>query len=179
MALRSDMVIYHECGIDEDKSGRAAYHTMHPWKLLLDDSILFIKNIFHIHNIVIPMFQWASPPSLRLKDYFGSGDMDELYPSFQNIMNLTFHSILIVSQTIFLVSLPFVAFLPFSVVVGYILTFVIVNYFVCWLLNRGTNDNTLESSVDFEEYSSWPKHPDEKWIFINGVATGYVPMSCL
>ncbi|KAL0944858.1 uncharacterized protein CTRU02_202745 [Colletotrichum truncatum] len=171
------------------------YYTGSPWKLLRDDTLLFFKNILFLPGIVFPL---VSPPPARSFDidnrigdqsgfiftrlrrqfeayaqlYFHSGPLDELYPSWANIRDITFHFILIITQSAFLLSLPFLSFLPFNIFAPYILGFVFVNYIACYALNGYMPDGYIQST-DFPEASLWDdRHKNEQWIFLNGVAVG-------
>ncbi|KAF5505182.1 hypothetical protein CGCS363_v004140 [Colletotrichum siamense] len=169
------------------------YYTGAPWKLIRDDAILFVRNIPYLLGIVLPLFE--KPPTRsfdiertddqgfsinRLRRqfeafaqrYFHSGPLDELYPSFANIYDMTFHLILIIAQSTFLLSLPFLSFFSFNLVVAYIIGFVTLNYFVCYALNGYMPDGYIQST-DFPEASLWDEeHNKEQWIFLNGVAVG-------
>lgn len=140
------------------------YYTGAPWRLLLDDSILFFKNFFYLKNIVLPLWN---------KDgrAFPSKHLDELYPSLGNIHDIIFHSILIITQSAFILSLPFLAAVPFPVLFGYIGIFIAVNQLACWRLNGHMPKGVLESTY-FPESEYWEPRPDEQWVFLNGVAVG-------
>lgn len=111
----------------------------------------------------MPNIVWPFTP-------FGSGPLDELYPSRQNIFAIVVHLILSIAQLAFLVSIPLALVLPipFGVAVLYIVGFLVVNYILCLFLLNG-HQAELESSVDLSQF---PSHDDEKWIFLNGVAVG-------
>lgn len=140
------------------------YYTSAPWKLLLDDSILFLQNFFYLKNIVLPLWNGNGRA-------FPSKDLDELYPSLANIHDIVFHSILIVTQSAFILSLPFLAALPFPVLFGYVGIFIAVNQLACWRLNGYMPDGVLEST-EFPECKDWEPHEHEQWVFLNGVAVG-------
>ncbi|KAF9880093.1 hypothetical protein CkaCkLH20_02047 [Colletotrichum karsti] len=171
------------------------YYTGSPWKLAKDDAILFFKNILYLPGIVFPL--WSRPPQrsfdidsragdqsgfiiARLRrqfevyaqQYFHSGPLDELYPSFANFYDVTFHFILIIAQSAFLLSIPFLSFFSFNLVVAYIIGFTVLNYVVCYGLNGYLPDGYIQST-DFPEASLWDEqHKKEQWIFLNGVAVG-------
>ncbi|WQF80642.1 Putative alpha/Beta hydrolase [Colletotrichum destructivum] len=110
----------------------------------------------------------------RLVDpYFPSGEMDELYPSIGNLICLGAHGLLVIVQLLFLLSLPWVATLPFNVILPYAFAFVTLNYIVCIPLNAGTSKGMLTSQDRFwPESEHWERHDDELWIFLNGVSVG-------
>lgn len=141
------------------------YYNGPPWTLFKDDIILFFQNIFYLKNIVFPL--WGENPGRP----FPSGPLDELYPSLSNIHDIVFHIILIITQSAFFLSMPFLAALPFPVFLAYVILFVAVNEVVCWRLNGSLPGGVLCSS-DFPECKEWEEHPDEEWVFLNGVAVG-------
>ncbi|KAK2010221.1 hypothetical protein LZ32DRAFT_588811 [Colletotrichum eremochloae] len=109
--------------------------------------------------------------------FFPSGEMDELYPSVGNLISLSAHGILIVAQLSFLVSIPFVANLPFNVLLPYLLGFIALNYVVCMPLNAGTTNGMLTSQHQrWEEARHWDslrnENYREKWFFLNGISVG-------
>ncbi|KAJ0163655.1 hypothetical protein CTA2_2630, partial [Colletotrichum tanaceti] len=110
----------------------------------------------------------------RLVDpYFPSGEMDELYPSVGNLVCLAAHAVLVVAQLLFLLSLPWVATLPFNLVLPYAAAFVALNYLVCIPLNAGTSQGMLTSQDNlWPEAAHWEKHDNELWIFLNGISVG-------
>ncbi|KAK1463707.1 hypothetical protein CCUS01_08120 [Colletotrichum cuscutae] len=114
----------------------------------------------------------------KVDPYYPSGEMDELYPSVGNLWCLFIHGILIVTQLAFLISLPFLATLPFQFFVLYVGGFIFVNYIFCLQLNAGTENNLLKS-----QHALWPEaakwksldpneNYSEEWIFLNGVSVG-------
>lgn len=141
------------------------YYTGAPWTLFRDDMILFFQNFFYLKNIVLPL--WVENDGRP----FPSGPLDELYPSLNNIHDIVFHTILIITQSAFLLSFPFLAALPFPVVLAYIGIFVAVNEVACWRLNGSLPGGVLRSSIS-PEANGWDEHDDEEWIFLNGVAVG-------
>ncbi|KAJ9664361.1 hypothetical protein H2198_000290 [Neophaeococcomyces mojaviensis] len=144
-------------------------YTASPTGLAIQDLLLFLRITF-----VWP--PGAGIPSVVLPFYpFHSGKLDELFPDYGNLKAIVLHLILIVCQSLFLVTLiPSilcgVPVLPLSwapVCVGWIFGFVFANKYFCILLN-GTKRH-YQSQIWRED---WEEHNDEKWIFINGVAVG-------
>lgn len=86
---------------------------------------------------------------------------------------MVLHFILIVGQTVFLLSLPILLYLPTPVYIAYILGFIILNDLFCRLLNGNIPPDGLQSTKDAQT-ELWKKHDDESWIFLNGVSVGYV-----
>jgi len=182
----------------EDPSLRPAYfYTGPPWSLLWSDTKLFLRNIIYLPCIVFPL--WAQPParSFRLgvdnrfveqprflvsqfyrqfqawaQTYFHSGPMDELYPSWNNFCDITFHMILMAAQSAFLLSLPFLTFFSFNLFVAWVGLFVTTNYIACYALNGWMPEGFIWSK-EFPDTARWrEEHADEEWIFLNGVAVG-------
>jgi hypothetical protein len=143
-------------------------YTASPLRLAWEDTILFCKVTFvwpitaGLLSIVLPF--WP----LR------SGPLDELYPSAANIWTITLHIVLIILQTIFLLSLAPLAFcgIPAALYFAYVCGFVLFNKVLSGLINGPRQQHV--SSIDLSRY---PSHDDERWIFINGVAVGCVQNS--
>ncbi|KAJ0161740.1 hypothetical protein CTA2_5669 [Colletotrichum tanaceti] len=182
----------------KDPSLRPAYYyTNSPWRLLWSDTKLFLANILFLPCIVFPL--WARPPARSFhlgvdnrfreqprflvsqlhrqfqawaQTYFHSGPMDELYPSWNNLYDITFHMILIAAQSSFLMSLPFLSLFSFNLFVAYVGAFVAVNYAACFALNGWMPDGYIMSK-QFPATAQWREdHAEEEWIFLNGVAVG-------
>lgn len=145
------------------------YYTGPPWRLMWDDTILFFKHFFYLKNIVMPL--WQDPRDGQPS--YPSGDLDELYPSSANMKAIVLHSFLIVIQSIFLISLLFAAAFPFPLLAAYVGIFVTVNNLTCRILNGSVPVGGLEST-HFPECDEWNQDPDERWVFLNGVAVGWV-----
>jgi hypothetical protein len=139
-----------------DKSQSPLSWNSDPRKLLLDDfALCFTKKSF-ILGIFTPL------------RYGKEADpFDELYPSWVNLKAIALHSILVVAQLGFIISLPFFVVFPLFWFLGYVLVFFIFNAGVCRLLN-GTKLK-LEAS---EHILPNAKHKSEYWIYMNGVSVG-------
>jgi hypothetical protein len=140
---------------------RPLSYTGSPWRLFISDILLFMRWSFDLVNIVLPLWPWPS------------GDLDELYPSLANNFDIVLHSVLFVTQTGFLISLPAWATFPFFLCVAYVVAFMALNTAVCMLLNGQIPEGGLPSTVD-NQSRAWARHDDETWLFLNGVAVGYV-----
>lgn len=141
----------------ENEGGPHPY-TGPPLKLLYEDAMLCLKLWRTIPGILLPILP------------FRSGPLDELYPTYRNMANVALHCVLVVVQSLFILSLfvmPFMPFVPLGVAVAYFAVFWFCNRWICFLLNWSTT--VLESQVDLKSY---PPHEDEYWIFLNGVAVG-------
>lgn len=136
-------------------------YTGSPLLLFLADLWLFLRNIFYLPCIFLPLTPWSC------------GSLDELYPSLANIFDICLHCVLFVLQLVFLASLPLFIWLPFGVYVLYILTALALNTLICYALNRGIPADGLRSTED--DFSRrWNRHEDEYWIFLNGICVGLV-----
>jgi hypothetical protein len=92
---------------------------------------------------------------------------DELYPSGKNIQSVILHIILVITQSFFLLSLPFFIFIPLIWGVAYLAGFYAFNSFICLMLNGRTI--TLEPNKKIVPLRS---HDGEYWIYLNGVSVG-------
>jgi hypothetical protein len=92
---------------------------------------------------------------------------DELYPSWVNLKAIALHSILVVAQLGFIISLPFFVVFPLFWFLGYVVVFFIFNAGVSRLLN-GTKLKLEPSDYILPD----TKHNSEYWIYMNGVSVG-------
>jgi hypothetical protein len=126
---------------------------------LLGYDITLISSIFrYIPGTILPL-----KPTL-------SGPLDELYPSRANLWCIFLHLLYTTVQLAFLVSLFFCVFPTVGIVVVYILLFCLLNHAMCRFSLNG-RARFITSNVDLGQF---PKYDKEKWMFINGVAVGYV-----
>ncbi|KIV89956.1 hypothetical protein PV10_07309 [Exophiala mesophila] len=137
-------------------------YTADPLWLFIKDFGLFARNLFPwpgLFGLVIP--PWTS----------NTGQLDELYPTLQNAWAVFQHLVLIVAQSIFLLSLlPLAVVLPAPIFYfSYIAAFIFGTRLVTVLLNgwrrrlyKSHEKYTIGRNVD----------PRERWVYINGVATG-------
>lgn len=132
-------------------------YTSNPATLVWEDVKLFFRTCHHIPGTVLP---WLP---------FRSGPLDELYPSFANIFDLSLHMFLVIAQLIFLLSLPLLLLspVPAGLALLYVFGFTAFNKAVCWLLNRGID--TIPSRAKILNNSD---HDSEHWVFLNGVSVG-------
>jgi hypothetical protein len=106
---------------------------------------------------------------------FISGPLDELSPTWPNLRDIFLQIVLILTQIMLFITLPFVAvlywFFPGAVHVIYLSVFMAVTVVTMRLLNGGPRAECLVGLPDGSE----PVNDEhELWFFINGVATGYV-----
>ena len=124
--------------------------------LVWEDVKLFFQLCRNIPGCVFPLLP------------FRSGALDELYPSPANIADLALHTLLIITQSLFILTvlvLPFLPVVPYGGALVYFAAFFLLNKAICRLLNRGIT--VLESRPPVQD-----KHDNEHWIFLNGVSVG-------
>lgn len=115
-------------------------------------------------------YAWALPWILMPVTPSDSGEMDELAVTWPNVFCVALHALLFVLQVAFVLALPLVAFFPIYMAAIGIGAFMTLNWALCLLLNGPS----VEYHSD-EKYAKFlPEHAHEQWIFINGVAVGYV-----
>jgi hypothetical protein len=133
-------------------------YTANPWKLLVADIILCSSKWKFLFGIIRPWKLGSKEDSF-----------DELYPSRVNIISVFLHSILLVAQSLFLVSLPLFLIIPIPL--SWFLLYLAgvwgFHSFICFFLNGTTT--TLEPSKHIvPKYN----HDSEYWIYLNGVSVG-------
>jgi hypothetical protein len=133
-------------------------YTGSPLKLLRQDVVSAFKFWLFLPFIIYPF----KPLS--------SGQLCELDPSAANLWSMFLHVILIILQLPFILSIPLWVFLPvWSVIIG-VAVFWAVNSVIWYLLNG--SKMRYPSNPKYAEKK--PEHAHEQWIFLNGVAVGYV-----
>ncbi|OCL05584.1 hypothetical protein AOQ84DRAFT_298601 [Glonium stellatum] len=130
-------------------------YTGNPLRLCGSDLWLIYQEIGFALGVVQPLNNWLS------------GELDELYPSIQNLICMGLHLLLFIVQSIFLLSLPFCVILPMGWVIVYVVAVLSFTAAVSRILN-GPGD-FLTSNVDI---SSDKEHEKECWLFLNGVSVG-------
>lgn len=130
-------------------------YTASPLQLLRADLILFFKNILLFPTLIFPL----TP--------FGSGELDELYPSWLNIREILLHTLIVIVQAVFLISLPFCVVYPSGLILAYSGLFLAVNRLLSRVLNG--KEAYLTSNVPVDRL---PEHDDECWLYVNGVGVG-------
>ena len=135
------------------------FYNTAPLGLLLYDIRLVVALLLFLPGIIFPL----SP--------FRSAELDELFPSSANLTAIFFHFLYTTAQIAFLIFLFFFVFWARArFVIAYVAVFLLINYTLCNLTLNG-RDRFITSDVDT---SSFPRHDNERWIFINGVSVGYV-----
>jgi hypothetical protein len=143
--------------VDASSSTYPLPFTGSPSELVWSDVKLFFRVLSYVWGILAPIYP------------YGSGKLDEMYPSFGNIKAMLLHAILIVSQAFFILTIPFWFLypVPLNVVVVYLVVFWMFNKMVCGWLNGDGRPLTSRVPMD-----GWEKREGEKWIFMNGVSVG-------
>lgn len=126
-------------------------------RLLWSDVLLCFRSFWAIPQIFLPLTPWRS------------GELDELYPSLENLVNVAVHFFLVVFQFVFLLSLPLfvVWMLPTIWIMAYVAFVLLVNYIICRFALNGSQA-FLVSKVPVPGQ----EHQREHWIYINGISIG-------
>lgn len=136
---------------------------INPFRHLSND----LGTVLGLYKLWIPIFEpWSR---------WQSGALDELYPNFPNLRDSFLHVILMISQSLFLITLPislatFCVF-PFAINLVFLGIFWITNKVILGLLNGVPTSRCLIGVPE--------KHPpvndeSELWFFINGISIGYL-----
>lgn len=133
-------------------------YTDMPWRL-------FAKDVYYFF-----VYSWALPWILAPLYPYGSDELDELYPNWPNLFCVVVHLVLAVLQVLFVIVLPFTMVFPLWMGVGFVAAFMTLNWALCTLLNG--SDIVFHSHRKYAE--ALPEHEHEQWVFLNGVAVGYV-----
>jgi hypothetical protein len=144
---------------DRTKQTTPLLYTQSPLRLLWWDIKWCALHLYTTPGIIFPLT-------------YRSGPRDELYPSASNLFVIAFHIILIVAQLLFLATIPpspLFFTVPLGLFLAWIAFFLIVNRLLCGILNG--KKMVYHSDVDISQYES---HPEEEWVFINGVSVGCV-----
>ena len=147
-------------------SSKPIPYTANPLLLVLNDLMLFVQITFTwpitagLLSIVLPL----SPMK--------SGSLDELALTGANLWTLFLHTVLIFAQIAFILSLIPLALIGLPLLYFlYIVAFVLGNKWASGLLNGPRQQELFKSHLDCVK-GDWPRHENEKWVFINGVAVG-------
>lgn len=143
------------------KAPKPIPYTGSPLNLCLYDARLLFHNAWTLPGILFPL-RSATPTPL-----------DELYPSPANLYTLALHGFLLVVQTGFLLSLIGVLFVPGWVSAAWCAGVGGVVWVASRALN-GSGDEELESRIMLGGEEELERYKGECWIFLNGVAVGYV-----
>lgn len=133
-------------------------YTDMPWKLMAWDIYNFFKFFW-----AIPYILWPLSPA-------DSAELSELSCTWGNAWAIVVHVVLCVVQLAGLVALPALVVLPVWTAILFITLFFLVNRILYSLLNG----EGVEYHSDPKYAPELPEHAHEQWIYINGVAAGYV-----
>ena len=133
-------------------------YTDMPWRLMAFDVYYFFVFIWALPHILVPV----NPTD--------SGDLAELSPTRGNLFCIAVHFVLCLLQLGFIVSLPGLMLLPIWTAILLVGAFFAVNHALCLLING----KEVEYHSNPKYAPALPEHAHEQWIFINGVAAGYV-----
>jgi hypothetical protein len=129
-----------------------------PISLLYHDILTALKSAPGIIYIFWPIW-----PAL-------SGDFCELAPTRANFWAIFLHVVLFMMQVPFVLSVPLWILLPGWTVILGVAGFMALNKLVVYLLNGPKKE--FHSGEKFAKKR--PEHEGEEWVFMNGVAAGYV-----
>ncbi|KXX80734.1 hypothetical protein MMYC01_203844 [Madurella mycetomatis] len=138
-------------------------YTDMPWRLMAYDVYYFFKFLW-----AIPFIVWPLSPA-------DSGELSELSFTSKNIYAVAVHVVLVILQLGFIVALPSLVTVPVWTAAAAIALFMLVNRTLASLLNG----DRVEYMSDEKYAPALPEHAHEQWIYINGVAAGYVELSHL
>ena len=148
-----------------DRHSHVLLYTSSPWRLLIADVGTFLHLLPSIYEIVWP--PWPNTPH----------DYDELNrKDWRNVWALVVHGLLIVFQLAFCIGVIVALFFPIwpAAVVAGVWLWIYINDWVCArTLNSAKPTQVSTKGLGHDEKGkAIDTHPDEKWIFINGVAVG-------
>jgi len=124
-------------------------------------SLLYdIKLVFAIFRLLPGLFFPLRP--------FRSAELDELFPSSANLRDILLHFLFTIFQLTFLIHFFFRVDGNELFFINYVATFIWKNQTLCMLTLNGRSP-FLASNVDM---SKFPRHDNERWIFINGIGVG-------
>lgn len=133
-----------------------------PLSLILSDFGFVFQFSSDLPGIFLPLM----PSSWQ------SGKLDELYPSYSNLRDIVLHAVLCLLQALFLISLPLclllTMFVPLTVHILWFAVFAGFDLLLCRLLD-GQSDKRFYTGCPPRGSKA---NPTEKWLFINGIATG-------
>lgn len=131
-------------------------YTDFPTKLLFWDLCYVFHYARSLPLVLLP---------LRPRD---GNDFDELAWGLKNAYCVVVHAILIVMQLVFVMCIPLMFIPPPFVTAGFVAAFLVVNFLLSWTLNGWE----MEHVSDRKYTEGREAHDDEKWLYINGIATG-------
>ena len=130
-----------------------------PAKLLLWDA-----RYFAVFAWALPWIVWPVRPC-------PGGAFDELAPTRANLTCVLVHAVLVALQVGFLAALPGALALPAWLALLAVAAFLAFNKLLCRIFLNGPS---IIYHSDPEYAPAREEHAHEQWIFMNGVAVGYV-----
>lgn len=139
-----------------DPSSTPLPYTASPLLLFCRDILLFLRYVWALPGILLPLRLGHTTP------------LDELYLSFGSLISFSVQVILSIAQIAFLVSIPLMVIfmIPAFWITVYAAVGFSLNYAICTLALNGF-ERILVSNVPLPSRES---HEKECWFFINGVA---------
>ena len=126
-------------------------------------SLLYdIKLVFALFRLLPGLFFPLGP--------FRSAELDELFPSSENLRDILLHFLFTIVQLTFLIHLFFRVPGTYLLILTSLAIFIWINQTLCMLTLNGRSPS-LTSNVNL---SKFPSHDNERWIFINGIGVGYI-----
>ncbi|KAL2279788.1 hypothetical protein FJTKL_13157 [Diaporthe vaccinii] len=126
-------------------------------------SKLLVWDLFYVFY-----YAWSIPLVLRPLKAQDGNHFDELAWGWKNAYCVVVHAFLIVMQLGFLMCIPVAFFIPPWVTAVFSAAFWAVNLLLCWTLNGPR----MTYMSDPKYTMGWEAHDHEKWLYINGIATG-------
>ena len=117
------------------------------------------------------VFAWALPWIVWPVRPCPGDAFDELAPTRANLTCVLVHAVLVVLQAGFLLALPWALLLPGWLALLAIAAFLGLNKLLCRVFLNG---GTITYHSDPKYAPAREEHAHEQWIFMNGVAVGYV-----
>jgi len=139
-----------------------------PSPLLYDTAF---GSLWYDIKLVFALFRSGLLPGLFFPlGPFRSAELDELFPSSENLKDILLHFLFTIVQLTFLIHLFFRVDGSQLLIITYLATFIWLNKILCMLTLNGRSP-FLISNVNM---SNFPSHDNERWIFINGIGVGYI-----
>ena len=139
-----------------------------PMRLMIQDAGVLLTMLPYLPNIFLP---------LKAKD-----SSDELYMNMQGARDTTLQGWLMIMETSVLLMAPLaLLILPGLVSMTVIALYSLTVYLVSWPME---GPDVTYSKMDDTTRALAENHRDERWLFVNGTATGYgisciqIPDSC-
>jgi hypothetical protein len=155
--MHNEVVSFLPSQFDTPLSTRSLTATASPLVLICSDVVLCFQNMRYFPGIIFPL----TP--------YGSGALDEFYPSVQNLWAMFIHALLVFVELVFILSVPFFVFFIGIGCVVYSGIVTLVVYLLCQRLNGKRSGRTMSDPDILEGYD---KKEGEVWVFVNGVAVG-------